>query len=162
MILFGRIKVYLFAYNLVISKPRNQTRKMAKSFHILILLFTFQLMNSQVTERVYVKRGNNYSTIYSYFVEEIYIFSDSTFKILSYMLPNKKEREKYKGVIPTKREGKISRKGKFYILTEFSNGERTEKLEYSKITNRKISFYLKNENSYEKICCAKRKSKASL
>lgn len=131
---------------------------MRKTLYLFILFYTFHLANGQITEKVYYCRGHNYSTVYSYFVTEIILSSDSTFVANYYKVPIKKKWKNYKNSEPLKKEGQISKKNKFYVLTELIDGKKTDKIDYVKITNRKVSFYLADENGkFEKVYSMKRK-----
>ena len=107
---------------------------------------------------MYFSRGHNYSTVYSYYVTELILLTDSTFVENNYKVQSKKEWKNYKKYNPERREGLISRDDKFFRFTELVDGNKSEKIRYAKVTNQTISFYLKNDNeSFDKVYTMRRK-----
>lgn len=131
---------------------------MRRTLYLFILFCTFHLANGQITKKVYYRRGHNYSTVYSYFVTELILSSDSTFVTNYYKVPIKKKWKNYKNSEPLKKEGQISKKNKFYTLTELIDGKKTDRIDYVKITNQKVTFYLVDkEGKFEKVYTMKQK-----
>lgn len=88
---------------------------------------------------------HNYSFTYSYGVTEITISSDSTFVWKTWDVENKKNWKKYKKYKPKISKGEITRKGDFYILTEYIDGEKTDFNWTVKILRRRLIFYQLNK-----------------
>ncbi|RKM91859.1 hypothetical protein D7033_21745 [Aquimarina sp. AD10] len=97
----------------------------------------------QENNKIYLNRAHNYSTTYSYQVGELILKSDSTFISKSYQT-SKKNWRNYKDVKPEIDSGRITRKGKFHILTEYRNGNKTNYTWTVKITDNSIVFFYPN------------------
>lgn len=124
----------------------------------MILFCTFHLAKAQKTEKVYYFRGHNYSTLYSYFVTELILYSDSTFVENDYKVSSKKEWKNFRKTEPLKREGQISKSDDRYLLTEVRDGNKSDIVNYVKIKNKKLVFYLKaDDGTFEKVYTMKKK-----
>jgi hypothetical protein len=64
---------------------------------------------------------------------------------------NKKEWKTHKEYKPNISNGKITRNGKFYILTEYRNGNKTDFNWSIKINDRRLNFYYPNKKKKLKI-----------
>ncbi len=118
-------------------------------YTFLILIFTSITLNifGQDSDRTYLRHGHNYSTTYSYGITEITIHSDSTFTWKSWSVYNKKDWKTYKEYMPEISNGKITRNGEYYILTEYRNGNKTDFNWTVKFNDKRLNFYypIKNE-----------------
>lgn len=124
----------------------------------MILFCTFHLAKAQKKEKVYYFRGHNYSTVYSYFVTELILYSDSTFVENDYKVSSKKEWKNFRKTEPLKREGQISKSDGRYLLTEVRDGNKSDIVNYVKIKNKKLVFYLKaDDGTFEKVYTMKKK-----
>ncbi len=95
----------------------------------------------QTNEPIYLYHDHNYSTTYSYEVSEITIHSDSSYTLKRYLMKNRKTWKTYKDFEPEISSGKIRRNGKFYTLTEYGNGNKTD-IEWNvKVTKSRLIFY---------------------
>ena len=112
---------------------------------ILILISSFSNVFGQNADRTYLRHDHNYSTTYSYEVTELTIHSDSTYTLKSWSVNNKKEWKTYKKYQPEIHNGKITRNGEFYILTEYRNGNKTDFDWTVKIFDRRLNFYYLNK-----------------
>ena len=109
----------------------------------LILLLIFGSLNafSQVSSRTYLSRMHDRnSTTYCYSVQELTIYSDSTY-ISKNWCTSKKEWKKFRELKPEVNSGKVIRKGNNYLLSEYRNGKRTDFSRVAKITDRRV-FYI--------------------
>ncbi|MBQ4805546.1 hypothetical protein J8L88_21970 [Aquimarina sp. MMG015] len=122
-------------------------------YTFLILILTFNLSNifGQNSDRTYLRHGHNYGSTYSYQVSQITIHSDLTFTWKSWIMNNKKEWKTYKEYEPEISNGKITRNGKFYTLTEYRNGNKTDFSWTIKIMDRRLKLYYKSKNEKLKI-----------
>ena len=122
-------------------------------YTLLILILTFTSLNTfgQNSDRTYLRHDHNYSTIYSYGITEITIHSDSTFTWKSWNVNNKKEWKTYKKYEPEISNGKITRNGEYYILTEYRNGNKTDFNWTVKFNDKRLNFYYPNKNEKLKI-----------
>jgi hypothetical protein len=114
---------------------------------LVILFFLISIfLNAQNSEKLYFGRGNNYSTVYSYFVTEISISNDSIFTRFDYKLPNIKEWKNYKKYKPTKKTLRISKKENFYVFVDSINGTEIFEMHCLKISEKKIVYYSRDPN----------------
>lgn len=116
-----------------------------KRLTIFFLLISF-FSNAQHSEKLYFKRGHNYSTVYSYFVTEISISDDSIFTRFDYQLPNIKEWKNYKKYKPTKETLRISKKGNFYVFIDSTDNTEIFEIHCLKISEKKIVYYSRDPN----------------
>ncbi len=114
----------------------------------LTLLLTLISLNTfgQNSDRTYLSHNHNYSTIYSYAVTEITIHSDATFTWKSWDVNRKKEWKSYKEQEPTISKGKITLNGKYYILTQYRNGNKTDFNWTVKFNDKRLIFFYLNKN----------------
>lgn len=95
--------------------------------------------------------------MYSYEVTEFIIHPDSTYTRKDYMLYDKGERKNYKEYTPKISEGRITKSGDFFSLTEYRNGHKTDFFLTAKIKDRKLIFYIFNhKGKFKKTCIYKR------
>ena len=115
---------------------------------ILISLFIFLSPNiyGQENSRSYLYKGHQYNYTYCYSVQKLIIETDSTYIWDGHCLISKKQWKSYKDLKPETSSGKITKKGKYYLLTEYRNGNKTDYNWTVKITDRKIVFYLEGKN----------------
>jgi hypothetical protein len=117
---------------------------MSKLVVIISTFLCFTLSFSQPKDKVYRAHDHNYSTDYSYSIREIIIHSDSTFTQKNYSVSRKKDWKTYKKYTPEISKGKITKKGDYYILTEYRNGHKTDFFYTTKIKERKLIFFFPN------------------
>ncbi len=108
--------------------------------------FCFSIIFGQSSDRTYLGHYHNYGTAYSYGVTEIIIHSDSTYTWKSWSVNNKKEWKTYKKRKPEVSNGKITRNGKFYTLTQYRNGNKTDFNWTAKIHDKQLNFYYPKRN----------------
>lgn len=122
-------------------------------YTFLILFLTLSSLNTfgQNSDRTYLRHGHNYGSTYSYQVSQITIHSDSSFTWKVWIMNNKKEWKTYKEYEPEISNGKITRDGNFYKLTEYQNGNKTDFNWTIKIKERRLNFYYPNKNEKLKI-----------
>lgn len=113
---------------------------------ILILISSISNVLGQNSDRTYRNHDHNYSTTYSYDVNEIIIHSDSTYTSKSWSVNSKKEWKTYKEYKPEISNGKITKNGNFITLTEYRNGNKTEYSWTIKICDKRLDFYYPNRN----------------
>ena len=115
---------------------------------ITFILFIISSLNffSQKTNKTYLAKGHNYSTIYSYDVTEIILYSDSTYIRKDYSLYNKKLWRKYREYQPEISKGKFYKKGKFYVLNRYINGQKTDLYWNVKITKNRLIYFVNEKN----------------
>lgn len=104
----------------------------------IFLIFFFSNIFGQSDDRTYLAHGHNLGPSYSYGITEIIIHTDSTYTWKSYNVNYKKEWETYKTQTAEIHKGKITRNGKFYTLTQFRNGSKTDFSWTVKIFDKKI------------------------
>ena len=109
------------------------------------IFFAFLIFNNQKEEKVYFGKADNYSTVYSYSVTEIYVSSDSIMRRYNYRVPNKKEWRNYKKYSVTKDEYIISKKGQYYYLFNPKSHAENE-MHCLKITEKKLTYYYRAED----------------
>jgi len=109
------------------------------------IFFAFLIFNNQKEEKVYFGKADNYSTIYSYSVTEIYVSSDSLMTRYNYRVPNKKEWRNYKKYSVTKDVYIISKKGQYYYLSNPESHAENER-HCLKITEKKLTYYYRAED----------------
>ena len=112
----------------------------------ILLIFLFSNVFGQKNDRIYLAHGDNFGPTYSYDITEMIIHSDSTYTSKSYSVFNKKDWETYKTKTPEISNGKITRNGEFYILTQYRNGNKTDFFWTVKISDKKLVFYYANDN----------------
>ena len=105
----------------------------------------------QTSDRTYLRHGHHYGTTYSYQVSQITVHSDSTFTWKVWIMNNKKEWKTYKEFEPEISNGQITQSGKFYTLTEYRNGNKTDFNWKIKINDRRLNFYYPNKKEKLKI-----------
>lgn len=121
-----------------------------KTIISIILLLFFVVGFAQNTDNTYLSHDHNYGSAYSYAVTEFIIHSDSTYTRKDYDLSSKKEWKDYKQYTPEISIGKIHTKGKFQILTEYHNGNKTDFFWAAKIKERKLIFFFPNRRGIMK------------
>src|SRR5690606_38870925 len=104
----------------------------------------FSNVFGQTNDQIYLAHGHNFGPTYSYGITEIIIHSDLTYTWKSYSVANKKEWKTYKIKAAEIHNGKITRNGEFYTLTEYRNGNKTDFTWTVKIFDKKILFYYPN------------------
>ncbi|MCA0133938.1 hypothetical protein [Winogradskyella alexanderae] len=115
-------------------------------YFLLIFMLTLNLSKAfgQSSDRTYLWHGHHYGSTYSYQVSQITIHSDSTYTWKVWIMNIKKEWKTYKQYVPQISKGKITRNGKFYNLTEYRNGNKTDYDWKIKIMDRRLKFYYLN------------------
>ncbi len=109
---------------------------------ITVLIITFPLLNvlGQTFDKTYLHKSHYYGSTYSYAISEITIHSDSTFTWKTWNLRSKKEKKSYKEIVPKSFKGKITQNGKFYTITEYRNGKRSDIYWTIKVNNKRLLF----------------------
>jgi hypothetical protein len=110
------------------------------------MIVTLSNVFGQTSDPTYLRHDHNYSTTYSYEITEITIHSDSTYTLKSWSVNNKKEWKTYTEYKPEVSNGKITRNERFYTLTEYRNGNKTDFNWTVKITDKRLIFYYPNRN----------------
>ncbi len=109
---------------------------------LIIVLIIIPLSNvfGQTLDKIYLHRNHNYGPTYSYSISEITIHSDSTFTWKTWNLRSKKEKKLYKEIVPKSFKGKITQNGKFYTITEYRNGKKSDIYWTIKVNNKRLLF----------------------
>ncbi len=119
-------------------------------YEILTFILVFCLAHaSGQTDRTFLAHDHNYGPTYSYQVSEITIHSDSTFTRKDWRTIRKREWKSYKSFEPEVSSGRIKYSGKFYVLTEYRNGNKTDYSWKVKLSDNRLFFYYLN--SKEKL-----------
>jgi len=111
----------------------------------ILLFFFFSNVFGQNIDRTYLAHGHNFGPAYSYDITEIIIHSDSTYTSKNYRVFNKKDWKTYKTRKPEISNGRITRNEEFYILTQYTNGHKTDFYWTVKISDKKIVYYYPND-----------------
>lgn len=126
----------------------NKLKKMR--YGILLLLFIFclpYLISAQSINRTYLLKGNSEGPINCYQAVELTIHYDSTFTSIAFGCGEKKDRKNYKNWKAKIHNGKITRNGDYYILTEYRNGFKTDFSWTVKITDKNVFYYALNKTN---------------
>ena len=103
------------------------------------LLFISSLAIGQVDSKTYLTAGRTFEILKKYSVNEITIFSDSTYLQKVYKLDNKEQRKNYRVFDYKLLNGKFKKNGDYYIFKEIG-GDSIFKNHF-KITDKKLTFY---------------------
>ncbi|MFS4494653.1 hypothetical protein [Maribacter sp. 2308TA10-17] len=117
----------------------------------LLLFFFLSTTFGQSNDRTYLGHDHNYSSVYSYGISEITIHSDSTYTRKNWSVNNKKEWKTYKNYKPEISNGKITRNGEFYSMTEYRNGHKTDYSWTIKISEKRLNYYYPNKKEKLRI-----------
>ena len=113
---------------------------MKKEISLIIFIFCSLSAISQLKSKTYLSRAHDRnSTTYCYSVQELTIYSDSTYISKSWCT-SKKEWRKYQEFKPEIDSGKVIIKGNNYLLSEYRNGKRTDFSRVAQITDRRIYY----------------------
>jgi hypothetical protein len=99
---------------------------------------------------MYLSKSHRYGKYYCYSVQELIIRSDSTYTRKSYCT-SKKEWQKYKTLEPITQNGKITRVGNVYILTEYKDGIETQNDWTLELKNKKAKLYFIDKKGKRKL-----------
>lgn len=125
-------------------------------FYSFLLFFT-SLTFGQVESKTYLTEGRTFEILKKYSVNEITIFSDSTYLQKVYKLDNKEQRKNYRIFEYKLLNGKFKRKKDYYIFNEI--GADSIFQNHYKITDKKLTYYhLWKEKNLKKGAVFKRVS----
>ena len=135
------------------TKPSQKRYPQAK-MRILILFFIIQsstTFGQEKSIKKYISHRKIESVTRCYSVNEITIYPDSTYTFRG-CCTSKKNWKDYTKIEMKIDSGRISKKGKYYILTEYKNGQKTDyPPRFIKINDRRILFYYKFSDRDNKL-----------
>lgn len=117
-------------------------------FHSFLLL-TSSLTFGQVESKTYLTEGRTFEILKKYSVNEITIFSDSTYIQKVYKLDNKEQRKNYRDFEYNLLNGKFKKNADYYIFREI--GADSVFKNHFKITDKKLTYYYRwKEKNFKK------------
>ncbi len=115
---------------------------------IVLVIFCLPLLiNAQSVNKAYLLKETTKGMISCFQAVELTIHYDNTFTSIAYGCGDKKAWKNYKKWKAEIHNGKISRNGDYYILTEYLHGKKTDVFWTAKITNNSVNFYLPNKKN---------------
>ena len=117
---------------------------MNKFYLIILMVFTLSRVVGQNTDPLYLWHDYIYDDLY--IVNTMEIHSDSTYTSKDWAFEDKKEWKSYKRMKPNVKNGRIEKKGKYFILTEYKNGKEVTLKSRIKLNKRMLIFYYPNAN----------------
>ncbi|TBM99408.1 hypothetical protein EYD45_15735 [Hyunsoonleella flava] len=115
---------------------------MNKFYLSIVMVFTLSRMVGQNTDPLYLWHDYVFDDLY--IVNTMEIHSDSTYTSKDWAFEEKKEWTSYKRIKPNVKNGRIKKKGKYFILTEYKNGKEVTLKSRVKLNKRMLIFYYPN------------------
>lgn len=117
---------------------------MNKFYLTILIVFTLSKMAGQSTDPLYLWHDYIFDDLY--IVNTLEIHSDSTYTSKDWAFEDKKEWTSYKSMKPNIKNGRIIKKGKYFVVTEYKNGKEVTLESKIKLNSRWLIFYYPNAN----------------
>ena len=114
------------------------------SVFISSLLLITNLTHGQVESRTFLSEGRTFDTLKKYYINEITIFSDSTYVQKFFKLENKRQRNNYSSFDYDLTNGKFKKRRDLYIFSQIGRDSIFDN--YFKIKKEKLTYYYQLEN----------------
>lgn len=136
--------------------------KMKNRILLLMILVGFSnLLKAQSVNRTYLMKGTPDNLAYCYQVVELTIHDDATFTSITFGCGDKKNWKNYKNWKSKIQNGRTTWNGKYYELTEYRDGFKTDFSWTVKITDKNVIYYELNKNDKLKKTAKYKRTKFS-